>query len=178
MRSPSQSPSTATGTGHAPMSVSFEFFPPADAAMEQMLWQSVQRLAPLGPRFVSVTYGADGSTRERTHSLVARVQRETSLRGAPHLTCIGATRGEILEIARTYWDQGIRHLFDIGHHRLQRERLPLFMLLAQRAIGRVIHRQKGHAILHSKIQHAHNMRMRQLSDSLRLALKACNIRVR
>ncbi len=92
------------------ISVSFEFFPPADATMEQILWQSVQRLAPLAPRFVSVTYGADGSTRERTHSLVARVQRETQLRGAPHLTCIGASRAEILDIARGYWDHGIRHL--------------------------------------------------------------------
>jgi methylenetetrahydrofolate reductase (NADPH) len=67
-------------------------------------------LAPLGPRFVSVTYGADGSTRERTHNLVTRIQRETSLVGAPHLTCVGASRGEILDIARKYWDQGVRHL--------------------------------------------------------------------
>ena len=102
--------SDAAATGHAPISVSFEFFPPADAAMEQMLWQSVERLAPLAPRFVSVTYGADGSTRERTHNLVARVQRETSLRGAPHLTCIGASRTQILDIAHEYWDHGIRHL--------------------------------------------------------------------
>jgi len=93
-----------------PMSVSFEFFPPADADMEATLWRSVGRLAPLAPRFVSVTYGADGSTRERTHNLVTRVQRETALVGAPHLTCIGATRGEILEIAQKYWDEGIRHL--------------------------------------------------------------------
>jgi methylenetetrahydrofolate reductase (NADPH) len=90
--------------------VSFEFFPPADAEMEATLWKSVERLAPLAPRFVSVTYGADGSTRERTHNVVTRVQRETPLVGAPHLTCIGASRGEILDIARRYWDQGIRHL--------------------------------------------------------------------
>jgi len=90
--------------------VSFEFFPPADAAMEVTLWQSVERLAPLAPRFVSVTYGADGSTRERTHNVVMRIQRETSLTGAPHLTCVGASRGEILDIARKYWDQGVRHL--------------------------------------------------------------------
>jgi methylenetetrahydrofolate reductase (NADPH) len=93
-----------------PISVSFEFFPPGDAETEATLWKSVERLAPLAPRFVSVTYGADGSTRTRTHNVVTRVQRETSLTGAPHLTCVGASRGEILDIARQYWDQGIRHL--------------------------------------------------------------------
>ncbi len=92
------------------INVSFEFFPPGDAAMETTLWRSIERLAPLAPRFVSVTYGADGSTRTRTHQLVTRIQRETPLTGAPHLTCIGASRGEILEIARSYWDQGIRHI--------------------------------------------------------------------
>jgi methylenetetrahydrofolate reductase (NADPH) len=90
--------------------VSFEFFPPADAQMEATLWSSVQRLAALQPRFVSVTYGADGSTRERTHKVITRIQQETPLTGAPHLTCVGAPRGEILDIARQYWDQGIRHL--------------------------------------------------------------------
>ena len=90
--------------------VSFEFFPPADAAMEATLWSSLERLAPLAPHFVSVTYGADGSTRERTHNIVTRIQHETTLTGAPHLTCIGAARGEILDIARAYWDQGIRQL--------------------------------------------------------------------
>ncbi len=93
-----------------PISVSFEFFPPGDEAMEALLWESVQRLAPLAPQFVSVTYGADGSTRERTHNVVTRMQRETALIGAPHLTCIGASRGEILDIARMYWDEGVRHL--------------------------------------------------------------------
>ena len=93
-----------------PIHVSFEFFPPADAAMEATLWRSLERLAPLAPCFVSVTYGADGSTRERTHALVTRIQRQTQLTGAPHLTCIGASRGEILDIARGYWDEGIRHL--------------------------------------------------------------------
>ena len=92
------------------LQVSFEFFPPADAAMEQLLWSSVQRLAPLAPRFVSVTYGADGSTRERTHNVVTRIQRETSLIGAPHLTCVGASQTEVLDIARRYWAQGIRHI--------------------------------------------------------------------
>jgi methylenetetrahydrofolate reductase (NADPH) len=96
--------------GGAPIRVSFEFFPPGDAAMEATLWCSLERLAPLAPRFVSVTYGADGSTRERTHSVVTRIQRQTQLIGAPHLTCIGASRGEILDIARVYWDEGVRHL--------------------------------------------------------------------
>lgn len=90
--------------------VSFEFFPPGDQAMQDTLWQSVQRLAPLAPRFVSVTYGADGSTRDRTHALVKRIQTETSLTGAPHLTCVGATREEVLEVAQGYWAEGIRHI--------------------------------------------------------------------
>jgi methylenetetrahydrofolate reductase (NADPH) len=94
----------------SPVAVSFEFFPPGDAQMTQTLWQSVQHLAPLRPRFVSVTYGADGSTRTRTHGVVARIQRETALTGAPHLTCVGASRGEVLDIARRYWDQGVRHV--------------------------------------------------------------------
>jgi methylenetetrahydrofolate reductase (NADPH) len=93
-----------------PVSVSFEFFPPKDEAMEKILWASIQRLAPLRPRFVSVTYGADGSTRERTHGIVTRVMRETNLVAAPHLTCVGASREEILEIARGYWSDGIRHI--------------------------------------------------------------------
>jgi methylenetetrahydrofolate reductase (NADPH) len=92
------------------INVSFEFFPPNDAQMEATLWRSVERLAPLAPRFVSVTYGADGSTRERTHRLITRIQHETPLTGAPHLTCIGAPQEEILEIARQYWEQGIRHI--------------------------------------------------------------------
>ncbi|MBT8088950.1 MAG: methylenetetrahydrofolate reductase [Gammaproteobacteria bacterium] len=91
-------------------SVSFEFFPPNTAAMEATLWNSIERLADLGPSFVSVTYGADGSTRERTHSAVERIIRDTELTPAPHLTCIGASRGEIDDIAREYWDMGIRHL--------------------------------------------------------------------
>ncbi len=90
--------------------VSFEFFPPADEAMGQQLWASVQRLAPLRPSFVSVTYGADGSTRTRTHEFVQRVLRETSLRIAPHLTCVGASREEVLGIAEDYWRLGVRHL--------------------------------------------------------------------
>ena len=90
--------------------VSFEFFPPKTAAMEQTLWQAITRLAPLGPRFVSVTYGAGGSTRERTHATVARIRRETALEPAAHLTCVGASRAEIDAAARAYWDSGIRHI--------------------------------------------------------------------
>ena len=90
--------------------VSFEFFPPGDEAMAQQLWQSVQRLAPLRPSFVSVTYGADGSTRTRTHEFVQRVLHETDLRVAPHLTCVGASRQEVLDIAKGYWALGVRHL--------------------------------------------------------------------
>jgi methylenetetrahydrofolate reductase (NADPH) len=93
-----------------PVEVSFEFFPPKDEVMERTLWTSIERLAPLAPRFVSVTYGADGSTRDRTHRVVSRVLRETKLTSAPHLTCIGASRGEVLEIARRYWDEGVRHI--------------------------------------------------------------------
>jgi len=90
--------------------VSFEFFPPNSEKMEATLWDSIGRLAELEPRFVSVTYGADGSTRERTHAAVARIAAETALTPAPHLTCIGASRGEIDDIAREYWDMGVRHL--------------------------------------------------------------------
>jgi methylenetetrahydrofolate reductase (NADPH) len=97
-------------TAPCPIRVSFEFFPPGDAAMAATLWKSLERLAPLAPSFVSVTYGADGSTRERTHDVVTRIQRQTPLTGAPHLTCIGAAREEILGIARGYWQEGIRHL--------------------------------------------------------------------
>lgn len=98
------------GGARARAAVSFEFFPPNDEAMEHRLWASIQRLAPLAPRFVSVTYGADGSTRERTHNVIARIRRETTLTAAPHLTCVGAGRGEVLDIARRYWDQGVRHI--------------------------------------------------------------------
>ena len=92
------------------INVSFEFFPPNTSAMAETLWASIEQLAPLNPRFVSVTYGADGSTRERTHAAVARIQDETSLTAAPHLTCVGASRGEIDDIAREYWDMGVRNL--------------------------------------------------------------------
>jgi methylenetetrahydrofolate reductase (NADPH) len=78
--------------------------------MERTLWSSIQRLTPLQPRFVSVTYGADGSTRTRTHNIVTRIQQSTALTAAPHLTCVGSPREEILEIARNYWQHGIRHI--------------------------------------------------------------------
>ena len=90
--------------------VSFEFFPPKTEKMEQTLWESVKTLEPLQPRFVSVTYGAGGSTRERTHATVVRIARETSLAPAAHLTCVEASRGEIDEVAREYWAAGIRHI--------------------------------------------------------------------
>ena len=92
------------------VTVSFEFFPPKSEAMAQTLWASIERLAPLKPAFVSVTYGADGSTRERTHDTVRRVRRETKLEVAAHLTCVGAGRGEVDDIARLYWEDGVRHL--------------------------------------------------------------------
>ena len=92
------------------VAVSFEFFPPKTEKMEQRLWESVQTLAPLAPRFVSVTYGAGGSTRERTHNTVVRIARETDLTAAAHLTCVEASRGEVDEVARAYWDAGIRHV--------------------------------------------------------------------
>jgi len=90
--------------------VSFEFFPPSTEAMEKTLWNSIKQLSVLEPRFVSVTYGADGSTRERTHAAVARLLKETKLTAAPHLTCVGASCGEIDDIAREYWDLGVRHI--------------------------------------------------------------------
>jgi methylenetetrahydrofolate reductase (NADPH) len=90
--------------------VSFEFFPPKSDKMAESLWQSIETLAPLCPRFVSVTYGAGGSTRERTHATVERLVRETDLTPAAHLTCVGASRGEVDDIARSYWDSGVRHI--------------------------------------------------------------------
>ena len=105
-----QTPGTSPAARRPPVAVSFEFFPPNDEAMERTLWASIERLAPLSPRFVSVTYGADGSTRERTHNVVSRIQHETRLTAAPHLTCVGASRGEVLDIARRYWEEGVRHI--------------------------------------------------------------------
>ena len=90
--------------------VSFEFFPPKSETMVETLWNSIQTLAPLHPRFVSVTYGAGGSTRERTHQTVERILKETSLTPAAHLTCVGASRGEVDQVAREYWELGVRHI--------------------------------------------------------------------
>ena len=92
------------------MNVSFEFFPPKSEKMEKTLWESVKTLEPLGPRFVSVTYGAGGSTRERTHSTVRRINAETSLDAAAHLTCVEASKAEIEEVVTDYWDAGVRHI--------------------------------------------------------------------
>ena len=93
-----------------PIRVSFEFFPPKTDAMQDQLWEAIKTLEPLGPRFVSVTYGAGGSTRERTHETVARIRSETSLEPAAHLTCVSATREEIDAIADRYWQAGVRHI--------------------------------------------------------------------
>jgi methylenetetrahydrofolate reductase (NADPH) len=90
--------------------VSFEFFPPKTADMEQKLWDSVQRLAPIRPAFVSVTYGAGGSTRERTHSIVKRMVEETNLSPAGHITCVAATRDEIDGVLKAYWDAGVKRI--------------------------------------------------------------------
>jgi len=90
--------------------VSFEFFPPKNEKMEQTLWESIKTLEPLSPRFVSVTYGAGGSTRERTHATVERILKETALTPAAHLTCVAASRDEIDAIARDYWELGVRNI--------------------------------------------------------------------
>jgi methylenetetrahydrofolate reductase (NADPH) len=93
-----------------PVQVSFEFFPPKTPKSEETLWNTVKRLAPLQPRFVSVTYGADGSTRDRTHRIVSRINAETALTGAPHLTCVAADREEIDAVAKGYWEDGVRYI--------------------------------------------------------------------
>ncbi|MEP3050726.1 MAG: methylenetetrahydrofolate reductase [NAD(P)H] [Erythrobacter sp.] len=92
------------------IAISFEFFPPKSEKMAQTLWDSVATLAPLGPRFVSVTYGAGGSTRERTHEQVVRINQETGIPAAAHLTCVNATREEVDAVARHYWESGVRHI--------------------------------------------------------------------
>ncbi|PWB80784.1 MAG: methylenetetrahydrofolate reductase [NAD(P)H] [Methylocystaceae bacterium] len=90
--------------------ISYEFFPPKTPEMETQLWESIERLAPLRPRFVSVTYGAGGSTRERTHNIVARLVAETDILPAAHLTCVSASRDEVDDIVRGYWSAGVRHI--------------------------------------------------------------------
>ena len=99
----------APNTGLAPPALSFEFFPPRTEALEAQLWACVRRLEPMAPRFVSVTYGAGGSTQARTHATLTRLLQETALVPAAHLTCVGASRGEVDDVARQYWDAGVRH---------------------------------------------------------------------
>jgi methylenetetrahydrofolate reductase (NADPH) len=103
-------PSRFMPAGHGRIGVSFEFFPPKDEGMEKILWDSIERLKPLAPDFVSVTYGAGGSTRGRTHATVKRILKETPLTPAAHLTCVAATRAEVDEIVRSYAEAGVRHI--------------------------------------------------------------------
>ena len=103
-------PLPARAADHPPPLLSFEFFPPKTEALAQQLWTCIRRLEPLRPRFVSVTYGAGGSTQSRTHETVARVRRETCLTPAAHLTCVGASRDQVDAVARTYWEVGVRHI--------------------------------------------------------------------
>ena len=103
----SQSPMGSMPDG---VRVSFEFFPPKTDKMQEQLWTSIERLAPLNPHFVSVTYGAGGSTRERTHETVVRIQKEKGLQAAAHLTCVGADQEEVDAVAKHYWESGIRHI--------------------------------------------------------------------
>ncbi|MFG1344198.1 methylenetetrahydrofolate reductase [NAD(P)H] [Xanthobacter autotrophicus DSM 431] len=111
MMSPTPAPLRASReTDRKPVSVSFEFFPPKTEEMEKTLWASIARLAPLSPAFVSVTYGAGGSTRERTHATVERIARETDLAPAAHLTCVAASRAEIDEVVRSYKEAGVKHI--------------------------------------------------------------------
>ena len=98
------------GAQTAPPALSFEFFPPRTEVLEAQLWACIRRLEPMQPRFVSVTYGAGGTTQARTHATVARIVAETSLTPAAHLTCVGASRGAVDDVARAYWDAGVRHV--------------------------------------------------------------------
>jgi methylenetetrahydrofolate reductase (NADPH) len=102
--------STGSESSPDPIRVSFEFSPPRTEPLLEQLWVAIERLAPLKPNFVSVTYGAGGSTRERTHEIVVRIQQEKGLRAAAHLTCVAATRDEVDAVARRYWESGIRHI--------------------------------------------------------------------
>ncbi len=106
----SQAPHPRDEDTESDLAISFEYFPPKSAAMEARLWETIKKLEPLDPRFVSVTYGADGGTRTRTHGTVTCILRETRTPPAAHLTCVGAARDEIDEIARAYWQAGIRHI--------------------------------------------------------------------
>src|SRR3979411_1598479 len=93
--------------------ISFEFFPPKTEEMERNLWETIKRLAPLEPSFVSVTYGAGGSTRERTHSTITRILKETRLTPAAHLTCVDAPKGEIDDVVARYHEVGVRHIGEL-----------------------------------------------------------------
>ena len=95
---------------HGQINVSFEFFPPRTSEMEDTLWQSIDRLSSLKPKFVSVTYGANSGERDRTHSIIKGIKDRTGLEAAPHLTCVDATRDELRTIAQDYWNNGIRHI--------------------------------------------------------------------
>lgn len=108
MKSEQQRKSRLLGSGE--IDVSFEFFPPKNEKMEENLWAAVERLQPLRPSFVSVTYGAGGSTRERTHTTVERILKETAMAPAAHLTCVDASKAEVDEVAQAYWDAGVRHI--------------------------------------------------------------------
>jgi methylenetetrahydrofolate reductase (NADPH) len=110
MMSEAAARASRTKGGSDGLRVSFEFFPPKTEAMEETLWRSIERLAPLAPCFVSVTYGAGGSTRERTHATVSRILAETALKPAAHLTCVGATRAEVDAVVDAYAEAGVRHI--------------------------------------------------------------------
>jgi len=103
-------PLPVRGADHAPPKLSFEFFPPRTEVLDQQLWTCIRKLEPLAPRFVSVTYGAGGTTQARTHATVARIVRETRLVPAAHLTCVGATREDVDAVANGYWTAGVRHI--------------------------------------------------------------------
>ncbi len=96
-------------SGNAP-NVSFEFFPPKSDNMAAKLWENVARLEPMAPKFVSVTYGAGGGTRDRTHQTVSKIAQDTSLSAAAHLTCVSATKQDVLQVAEDYWNAGVRHI--------------------------------------------------------------------
>ncbi len=109
-RQPAGCPESESGRSPGQINVSFEFFPPRTSEMEQTLWNSIDRLSSLKPKFVSVTYGANSGERDRTHSIIKGIKDRTGLKAAPHLTCIDATPAELRIIARDYWNNGIRHI--------------------------------------------------------------------
>ena len=115
-------PPAADGHARCIAKISFEFFPPKTEEMERTLWETINRLAPLSPNFVSVTYGAGGSTRERTHSTIARILKETRLTPAAHLTCVGAPHGEIDDVVARYHDIGVRHIVALRGDPIDRHR--------------------------------------------------------